>query len=54
VTVDLFDERDKLCTRSTVTLVQRDALHEVDSLGDTGPTAGHVPYAQGRAWARPT
>lgn len=54
VSADLFDERGKLCTRATVTLVQRDALHEVDSIGDTGPPAARVPYAQGKAWARPT
>lgn len=53
VSVDLFDERDKLCTRGTVSLVEPSALASVD---DPGESQVHKPWpvhADGKPWARP-
>lgn len=54
VAVDLFDERDKLCTRGTVSLVEPSALAPIDAPGVADPPSGWCPHADGKAWARPS
>lgn len=50
VSIDIFDERDKLCTRGTVSLVDPDALVEVDHAGDARPPREWVSHDQGNPW----
>lgn len=53
ISVDLFDERDRLCTRSTVSLVEPTALAAIDDPGRAGAPAGWCDHADGKPWARP-
>ncbi len=50
VGVDIYDERGKHCTRSTVTLVAPEALADVDDEGRAGKPAAWLPYAEGEPW----
>jgi acyl-coenzyme A thioesterase PaaI-like protein len=53
VSVDIIDERGKLCTRSTVSLVAPEALAPLDDAGHAGAPEGWVDYADGKPWALP-
>ena len=53
VSIDIFDERDKLCTRSTVSLVTPEALEPLDDAGHAGTPEDWVDYADGKPWALP-
>ncbi len=53
VSVDIFDERDRLCTRATVSFVNTDALEPLDYPSPTESHEGLVPYADGKPWAKP-
>ncbi len=54
VSVDIFDSRDKLCTRATVSLANPDALEPFDHEGFSGDPSGWVAHGEGKPWARPT
>ncbi len=53
VSVDVFDERERLCTRATVTLIAPEALERFDDPGEQSPPAGWTSYDEGRPWPRP-
>ena len=53
VSVDIFDERKRLCTRATVSLVNIDALEPLDHSSPIDFHEGYVPYAEGKPWAKP-
>lgn len=53
VSVDVFDEREKLCTRGTVTLANSKALEAFDDDGQAGRPVGFLAYEQGRPWPQP-
>ncbi|MCZ7537595.1 MAG: thioesterase family protein [Acidimicrobiia bacterium] len=53
VSVDLFDERDKLCTRGSISFVDPSALASVDDPGQAGSPKGWCSHAEGKPWARP-
>lgn len=53
VSVDLFDEREKLCTRGTVSFVEPSALASVDERGLASAPKGWCSHAEGKPWARP-
>lgn len=53
VSVDIFDGRDKLCTRATVSLANLEALESIEHDGFAGTPEGWLPYDQGKPWAKP-
>lgn len=53
VTLDVLDERGRLCTRATVSLVAPEALERFDAPGDAPAPAGWTAHAEGRPWPRP-
>ena len=53
VSVDIFDEREKLCTRGTVSLVDPKALADLDHEGDPRPQRNWVSHGDGKPWASP-
>jgi hypothetical protein len=53
VTVDVFDSRERLATRSTVYLVDPLALRAVDHPGEAGSPPGARPWAEGSPWRNP-
>lgn len=53
VSVDIFDEREKLCTRATVSLVDPDALTKLDHPGDARSPRNWVGHEDGKPWASP-
>lgn len=53
VSVDIFDSRDKLCTRATVSLANLEALEPFEHDGFAGTPEGWVSYDQGKPWAKP-
>jgi len=50
VMVDILNEEDKLCTRSTVTLIVADALAEVDAEDGAGELKGMRPLSEAKVW----
>lgn len=52
VTVDIRDEAGRLCTRSTVSLVAREALYPFDHAGHARPPE-LSSYQEGRPWKQP-
>jgi len=53
VSIDIFDERDRLCTRSTATFVTPEALADLDDEGQAGVPEGWKAVEDGRLWAQP-
>lgn len=53
VSIDIFDEREKLCTRGTVSLVDPKALTELDHDGDARASRSWVSHSDGQPWALP-
>lgn len=53
VSIDIFDERDRLCTRGTVSLVDPIALMDLDHAGDARPPREWVSHDQGSPWGSP-
>lgn len=53
VSIDIFDEREKLCTRGTVSLVEPSALADFDHAGDTRPPRAWASHSEGKPWATP-
>jgi acyl-coenzyme A thioesterase PaaI-like protein len=53
VSLDVIDERGRLCTRATVSLVAADALERIDASGDAAPRPDRRTHAEGRPWPRP-
>ena len=53
VSVDIFDQRDRLCTRATASLVNTDALEPLDYPSPAELHEGSVHYADGKPWAKP-
>lgn len=53
VSIDVFDEREKLCTRGTVSLVDPEALTEIDREGDVRASRAWKNHSDGRPWGSP-
>jgi len=53
VSVDIFDERDKLATRATVSFVEPQALAPLDHAGAADPPPTWLTYADGKPWPKP-
>lgn len=53
VSVDLFDERDKHCTRATVSFVDPQALVPIDDPGPTSDGAAWTLHGAGKPWPKP-
>ncbi len=53
ISVDIFDARNRLCTRATVSLANLEALEPFEHAGFAGAPGGWKSYADGKAWAKP-
>lgn len=53
VSVDIRDERDRLCTRGTVSFVTPSALEPLDDPGAALSAPAWIPYEEGRPWPKP-
>ena len=53
IAVNLFDARDRLCTRSTVTFVSNEALADIDEDRLVDGQAGWSSVEAGRLWPQP-
>ena len=53
VSVDVRDERERLCTRATISLLAPEALEPFDAPGAAGAAPSFPAHEQGRAWPRP-
>lgn len=49
ISVDLRDSGDRLCTRATISLVDRDALHPLERAGPVAPGTW-IPHAEAKPW----
>jgi acyl-coenzyme A thioesterase PaaI-like protein len=53
VNVDVFDERERLCTRTLVYLVDRERLKDRSHPGTTQRPDGYRPWSEGKPWPHP-
>ena len=53
VSVDIFDSREKLCTRATVSLANTEALEPLDHANASVVPDGLTSYGDGKPWAKP-
>ena len=53
VSVDVLDERGRLATRATVSLVDPGTLHRIDRAGAAATTSGWPGYETGSPWRSP-